>query len=187
MTNCTDGLFVVTGGPGSGKSTLLAALAARGVATSEEAGRAIIRQQARIGGAALPWGDPRLYAETMLAWEMRSHETALRRPGPVVFDRGVPDVIGYLRVVGLPVPEHMRRAAALHRYNRTVFIAPPWPAIFAQDAERRQTLEEAERTFEAMRETYEEYGYALIELPRAPVEDRAALVIEAIGSLIRSA
>ena len=38
----TDRLHVVTGGPGSGKSTLIDALAAAGVATSAEVGRAII-------------------------------------------------------------------------------------------------------------------------------------------------
>ncbi|HEY9579494.1 hypothetical protein [Sphingopyxis granuli] len=40
---------------------------------------------------------------------------------------------------GLPVPQHVRSAAALFRYNRRVFIAPPWRAIFGQDTERKQT------------------------------------------------
>ena len=65
-------------------------------------------------------------------------------PAPVIFDRGIPDVIGYLRLCGLPVPATVLKAAEQRRYARRVFIAPPWPAIFEQDAERKQTLAEAE-------------------------------------------
>ena len=68
-----------------------------GFATSPEAGRGIIRDQMAIGGSALPWQDQALFAELMLSWEMRSWQAALRRAGPVFFDRGVPDTLGYLQ------------------------------------------------------------------------------------------
>jgi predicted ATPase len=99
----------------------------------------------------------------------------------VFFDRGVPDVVGYLRLLGLPVPAHMDRAARTFRYNRRVFIAPPWAEIFRGDRERRQTFEEAVRTYEAMVATYRLYGYQLVELPRSSVEQRARFVVEHAG------
>lgn len=175
----TTSLIVITGGPGSGKSTLIDALARRGCATAaSEAGRAIIRDQAAIGGTALPWADRRLFAELMLSWEMRSHrEASALGSAAVFFDRGVPDVIGYLRVTGLPVPPHMDAAAHMMRYHPKVFIAPPWPEIYGGDTERKQTLEEAAATCEAMVETYTAYGYELIELPRVSVAERVAFVM----------
>ncbi len=173
--------FVITGGPGAGKSTLLDHLAREGVACCPEAGRGIIQAQAAVGGPALPWRDRRLFAEMMLGWEMRSHEAARGLPGPVLFDRGVPDVIGYLRLEGLPVPDHLLRAAARLRYHRRVFVAPPWPAIYRQDAERRQDPETARRTCDAMREAYAGLGYDLIDLPLAGVAERAAFVRDALG------
>jgi predicted ATPase len=176
-----DDFFVITGGPGAGKSALIAALEAEGFRCSAEAGRAIIRQQAAIGGRALPWVEPALFAELMLSWEMRAHAAMSERPGVAFFDRGVPDVIGYLRLLGSSVPPHMTRAAERHRYNRTVFVCPPWPEIFAQDEERRQTPEEAERTFDAMLRTYADCGYDLVEVPRAPVPERLAFVLRASG------
>ncbi len=145
-----DTYFVVTGGPGAGKSTLIDALEMAGFARSTEAGRAIIKDQVAIGGRALPWDDRALFSELQLAWEMRSYRMAKSHTGPVFFDRGVPDIVGYLRVVGLPVPAHLYRAAEHFRYHRRVFIAPPWAEIFAHDSERRQTMDEAERTYEAM-------------------------------------
>lgn len=177
----TDNLYVITGGPGSGKTTLIDALAGEGVRHMPEAGRAIIQDQLDIGGTALPWADRAAFATLMLAWEMRSYREALNASGPVIFDRGIPDVIGYLRLCGLPVPATALRAAEQRRYASRVFIAPPWTAIFGQDAERKQTLAEAEATYHAMVDAYSGLGYELVELPLAPVAERAKFVHEQIG------
>lgn len=176
-----DRFFVVTGGPGSGKTTLIQALAAQGISHMPEAGRAIIQDQVAIGGTALPWSDRLAFAELMLGWEMRSYREAQALAGPVLFDRGVPDVVGYLRLSGLPVPPHIERAASALRYHRRVLIAPPWPAIFTQDKERRQSLEEAEATCRAMVEVYAGLGYELVPLPLAPVPERIRFLRQIIG------
>jgi predicted ATPase len=173
--------FVLTGGPGSGKSTLLAALTARGIRTMPESGRAIIQDQVAIGGNALPWGDRLAFAELMLSWEMRSYREALMGDGPVVFDRGVPDVLAYVRLCGLSVPAHIERAAQVFRYHPRVFIASPWEEIFGKDAERKQSFEEAERTYRALADTYTELGYELIALPLASVDERVQFVLSTIG------
>jgi predicted ATPase len=174
--------FVVTGGPSSGKSTLIDALAGRGIHTMPEAGRAIIQDQVAIGGDALPWSDRRAFAELMLSWEMRSYRDALGLSGPVIFDRGVPDVLGYLRLCDLPIPAaHVEKAAQVFRYHHRVFIAPPWREIFALDAERKQSFEEAVATYELMKETYSALGYTLVPLPLSSVEERVQFVLAVIG------
>lgn len=172
-----DNLFVITGGPGAGKTTLIDALERAGHARSIEAGRAIIQQQVASGGNALPWQDRAAFAEQMLRWEIRSHQNAQHQSGLIFFDRGVPDVIGYLRLCRLPVPAHMEAAAADYRYNARVFIAPPWREIFSQDTERRQDFAEAERTYAALAAAYVQCGYELIELPKAPLAERVAFVL----------
>ena len=181
MSHDVAHLFVITGGPGSGKSTLIDALQRLGYTRSIEAGRAIIRQQMAIGGSALPWLDRAAFAELMLSWEMRSYAMLKEERGPTFFDRGIPDVIGYLELIGLPVLPPMLRAAELHRYNSRVFIAPPWPEIFSNDQERRQDFDEAIRTYEAVRRVYSRLGYDLIELPRATIEARIRFVLDEAG------
>lgn len=176
-----DRLFVITGGPGSGKSTLIEALAAHGLSYMPEAGRAIIQDQVARGGTALPWSDRLAFAELMLSWEIRSYRAAQELPGPVIFDRGVPDVVGYLRLTGLPVPPHIERAASSFRYHRRVFIAPPWQAIFTQDTERKQSIEEAEATYRAIVDVYTGLGYELLSLPLAPVSERVQFVRKIVG------
>lgn len=174
-------MFVITGGPGSGKSTLIEALAGHGICSMPEAGRAIIQDQLAIGGQALPWSDRSAFAELMLSWEIRSYRAALKLSGPVIFDRGVPDVLGYLRFSGLPIPSHVDHAARIFRYNQWVFVAPPWPEIFTPDEERKQSFEQAQATCEAMVETYSALGYDLIALPRDSVEERVRLVLSALA------
>jgi predicted ATPase len=173
--------FILTGGPGSGKSTLVEALRVAGYCGTVEAGRGIIQDQVAIGGRALPWVDPASFAELMLCWEMRSYHVARQEPGPVFFDRGLPDVAAYLALMKLPVPTHVYKAVESFRYNRQVFIAPPWQEIFQQDAERKQDFEEAVRTYEALCETYSKYGYELVEIPRAPIGTRVEFIMRKVG------
>lgn len=171
-----DHLFIVTGGPGSGKTSLIEALALEGLWHTPEAGRSIIQDQVAIGGNALPWIDRQAFAELMLTWDLRSYREASRRAGPVLCDRGIPDVLGYLALCGLDAPAHICRAAEIFRYNRTVFIAPHWPEIFIQDAERKQSMQEARVTHQVMTETYAALGYDLVPLPLASVSERVSFV-----------
>lgn len=175
----SDRFYIITGGPGSGKSTVIDALAERGISTVPEAGRAIIQDQVAIGGNALPWSDRGAFAELMLSWEMRSYRMALALSGPVIFDRGVPDVLGYLRLTGLPIPSHVEKAVEMFRYHRRVFIAPPWPEIFALDSERKQSFDEAQATYEVMVKTYSTLGYKLVELPLDSVVERVRFILAA--------
>jgi predicted ATPase len=180
-----DRFFVLTGGPGSGKSTLIEALHEAGFGRAVEAGRGIIQDQVAIEGRALPWNDPALFAELMLSWDMRSYRIAEQISVRVFFDRSVVDLAGYFRLIGLPVPEYVRRAAELFRYNRKVFIAPPWEEIFEQDRERKQDFAEAVRTYEAIVAAYGESGYHLVELPRVAIKERVRFVLQTIEVDIR--
>lgn len=176
--NTHDNFYIISGGPGSGKSSLLMALKDQGYTTMPEAGRTIIQNQVAIGGSALPWANRQAFAELMLGGELRSYHEAKGMAGPVFFDRGVPDVVGYLRVCGLNVPAHIATAAEKSRYNRRVFMAPPWREIFHEDEERKQTWAEAVATCEAMVSAYEALGYEIALLPLVSVAERAAFVRE---------
>lgn len=174
--------IIITGGPGSGKSSVIDELTKRGYWCSTEAGRAVIQDQVRIGGGALPWADQAAFAELMLCWEMRSWHEVEELTAPCFYDRGVPDVAGYLYLSELPTPKHLESAIAEFRYKHNVFIAPPWREIYVHDAERKQSFDVAVSTYHAMRETYQKYDYQLIELPRVSIEERADFILSEIGA-----
>ncbi|HEY0698855.1 MAG TPA: AAA family ATPase [Micromonospora sp.] len=171
-----DRFVVVTGGPGAGKTTLIEALGRAGVACVPEAGRAITQDQTTIGGQGLHRGDQVLFAELMLAWELRSYREAGQLSGTVFFDRGIPDLVGYHLLLGRPVPAHVTAAAERFRYHHRVFVAPPWPDIYQPDAERKQDFDVAVRTHDAIVAGYTLHGYELVTLPRADVDERVAFV-----------
>lgn len=164
-------LFVITGGPGSGKTTLIRELV-KSYTVKAESGRAVIQEQLEIAGQALPWINPLAFAEQMLAKDLCSYNEANNQQSTVIFDRGIPDICGYLITINREIPQPIKKAAESYLYNKNVFIAPYWPEIFEQDAERKQTLAEAKLTYEVMKEVYGQLGYALIQLPKAPIIER---------------
>lgn len=176
-----DRYYVITGGPGAGKTMLIEALRARGFACAGESARLILQNQQRIDGPAQHERDAALYAEIILARDMENHAVMEAASGPVFFDRGVPELVGYFAMMGLPVPAHFTRATEIFRYNTQVFLAPFWPGIYAHDSERKHSLAEARRSAEAAARIYPALGYRLTELPMASVEERVAFVLSAIG------
>ncbi len=174
----TDRFVVITGCSGGGKSTLLAELARRGFAVVPEAGRQIVREQDWTGGDALPWTAPARFAELAVSRCVQGLIGVAREPGPVFFDRSPIDQLAGLERLGLPVPAAVAGAAARCRYNGLVFVAPPWPEIFATDSERRHGLDEALAEIGPLRATYERLGYRLVDLPKTGVAARADFVLE---------
>jgi predicted ATPase len=160
---------VLTGAPGAGKTTLLDAAAAAGMRTSPEVARQLLQSP---GGMALRRSDPRGFAEAMIEAHAREYELHAKAPGPVVFDRGFPDVAGFLDVSGLSVPKAVDRACRLLRYAGPVLRAPAWAEIYVKDAERIQTLEEAIASDEAVTAAWKRYGYDVTALPLGGVAER---------------
>jgi len=185
MSTDPNRFIVITGGAGAGKTTLVERLAAAGYPVKGEAGRAIIQDQVAISGPALPWLDPLLFAELGLSWELQAYRDmsvrAAAGTGPVFFDRSVVELAGYYPMLGRPLPGHVRRAVQRYRHNLLVFIAPPWREIFCTDTERRQTFTEAEQGFEILSRTYPAYGYELVRLPLASVDERVDFVLDRVG------
>lgn len=173
-------LYVISGGPGAGKTTLLAALRQDGLMGVDEVSRQLIREQVALGSARVPWQDLAGFAELALARMVAQHRRAARHGGVTFFDRGIPDVLAYLAVAGLPVSPAHRAAAAAHRYQNPVLLAPPWPEIYVNDAERWQTFAEAETLYHALRATYRGLGYDVLELPRTSVAARVDFVRTAV-------
>lgn len=166
---------VVTGAPGSGKTTLLAEVVRLGIATGGEVARTILQAP---GGMELRAERPVGFALAMLEAQLASWDDATKHAGPVLFDRGFADIVGFLRLEQLSVPPQIDAACRSRRYEGPVFHAPPWREIYRQDAERIQSWEEAVESDAAVLAAWREYGYDPITLPLVDPEARAAFVIE---------
>lgn len=168
--------YIITGGPGVGKTTLLQALEKQQFTCMAEVARTIIQEQMEANGEALPWKDKRLYTQFMLNRSVESYERTSRNHREVVFfDRGILDTLCYARLINMNITEEMDRYGQYYRYNKKVFILPPWFEIYKQDNERKQNWEEAVQTYKTMVDTYQQYHYELIEVSKTTLNQRVDL------------
>jgi len=174
---------VITGGPGVGKTTLLKELESRGYPVVQEVARRLIREQQQIDGEALPWKNRDLYKKIMfdrsIAAFRQLDESNLNNQ-PVFFDRSFLDTLCYCRLIGAEISKEMKTYAENWTFNPTVFLLPPWEAIYQKDEQRKQDWEEATKTFVQMKETYLEFGYQPQEVPKMDVIHRTDFVLKAI-------
>lgn len=167
--------YVITGGPGSGKSTLVEELEKAGFSCSAEISREMIKAEVAKGSDCLPWLDiacfsDKVIAEMITAWSQHAGKSI------TFFDRGIPDVIAYLKLADLPVPQNYLSELSLHPYEKQVFILPPWKDIYVNDAERWQSFEEAEAIYRVIRATYTSLGFDLLELPKDTASRRVEFI-----------
>lgn len=171
-----SGKYIISGGPGAGKTTLIDELRRRGYTVSDEVSRKMIMQEVELGSDCLPWKDIACFSDKVLddmLIALGSSSSSLL----TFFDRGIPDIIAYLLVAGLPVPEKFHAALATQPYCKRVFILPPWEEIYVNDPERWQSYTEAMAISEVICSTYLSYSFELIIVPPAPLAERVDFVI----------
>jgi len=158
---------------------LLAELAASGYVTVEESARAIIAERLARGASRRP--DPLAFAEDILRRDIEKYRARPRTAQWVFFDRGIIDALGMLHEVSPLPPSQLDGMLAAYPFHPSVFVLPPWEAIYTKDAERDQSFEEAVHVHGKVVRWYRSCGYVLHEVPRLPVPQRAEHVIRILG------
>ena len=169
--------FVITGPPGSGKTPILRELERLGSHGVSEPAREIIAEQRRVHRKALYDTDPQLFCDLMLQRAIADYERLADVGEPVFFDRGIPDMVGYVELFGGDTTEAWD-ASRCYRYDDVVFVLPSWAEIYVTDADRRMTFESAKAFGDRVREVYETLGYTIVEVPRDMVPARARFITE---------
>ena len=166
--------FVFTGGGGTGKTTLIRHLQARGEIVVDENIRAVIREQVGANGSAVPWSDAKACCDLTTARDISDFDRHADETRRVFFDRGLMDMFGSN---GVPPSPELVAAIATHRYNRRVFVFPPWRDIYVVDAERREDWSRMEAVFQSIMSTLPELGYDPVVVPFGSIMQRAAFVL----------
>ncbi len=147
---------------------------------SEELSRQFIKEQIQTKGRLLPWVDRLGYSEEMLKRRVNQHEKT-SSSDLWFFDRGIPDLIAYIRKDKLSVPEIFYVSAKEYRYNHIVFLTPPWKDIYENDSERRETFEEAKKIHAEIVSTYLNLGYETHTVPKGTIDERVSWVLNLVG------
>ena len=168
---------VTTGGPATGKTTLITELNKLGYAVFPEAARSVIKQQITLSSDKVPWLDVSGFSQLVLNKQCHHFKMANNRLS--FFDRGIPDIIGYLNNANQPFFDSLINTAENYKYD-FVFILPPWKEIYKTDNERREDFFEAAKLFKAINDAYIRLGYQTIEVPKLTVKERIQFILDHI-------
>jgi predicted ATPase len=174
-------IIVIIGGPGTGKTSIIEKLIANGHCCYPEISRQVTLEAQKQGIEQLFLKNPLLFSELLLEGRKKQFESACNEPHEVVFlDRGIPDVLAYMHYIGDSYPSFFDTACREHIYTR-IFILPPWEEIYVSDRERYENFEQAKLIYNHLTETYQNYGYELVEVPKDSVDNRILFILDKIS------
>lgn len=171
--------IVITGGPGTGKSTIIDLLEEKGYTCHREVSREVIKQEMEKGTDHLPWENVSGFSNLVFDGQTSQYRKA--QEGTLNFyDRGIVDVIAYLKRDKLPT-DAIEPLVQHYKYASKVFVTPPWEDIYSTDNERREDFEAMNEIHNILVDLYKNFGYEVIEVPKGEAEERVNFILGQLG------
>ncbi len=174
--NFKNNYYILTGAPGSGKSTLINSLRKKDYICVDEPAREIIAEQKAIKGEGLYNKNKQLFLQLMLSRTMCRYNQYIDAAKPIVFDRGIPDIIGYAKLFELN-PQPCIKASQICKYNNKIFLLPSWREIYSNDEDRTMSFDDSVQFGNLIRQAYDDLGYNCIDVPLVSIEERVNFII----------
>jgi predicted ATPase len=167
--------ILLTGGPGFGKSSIITEFEHRGLVVFHEISRQIIQDSLAHNLRQTPWENISRFSELVEEGRIAQHRQG---DGLVAFyDRGLPDIAGFLLKDKQSITPRLDQLCNEFRYFHTVFITPPWEAIYQRDHERHEDFMSAIKVHKALEQVYTNLGYQLIPVPMGSIRQRADFIL----------
>lgn len=174
--------IVVTGGPSTGKTSVIQKLEEMEFSCMEEIIRAMTAKEKKEvvfkTNPIVSVTDPLKFNLKILGGRIEQYQLAKEKNDEIIFfDRGIPDVLAYMDCFGQYYGQEFKSACQLYRYD-FIFLMPPWREIHIEDEQRFETYEESLRIHDCLKNTYETFGYTLIEVPKLSIEKRIDFILQ---------
>lgn len=165
--------IIISGGPSSGKTTLIDELKRLGHICFDEVSREIIENQ-KINSSVKEFDfEQRVFDKRLEQYQRAKSATQF-------YDRSFIDGLAYMKMNQLEIPDSFHKASNDLRFYSTVFICPFWPQIFENDAQRLESIEQAQQIYNQLINVYSEFGYKIAILPLGNVDDRIKFILDRI-------
>ncbi len=183
--------IVITGGPGTGKTSLIKNLEEKGYFCFHEVIRDLTLEAKKQGDPKKFVSNPLAFVDDPLRFNQHLFEARLSHfkegnnlKGQIIFyDRGIPDVLAYMRYFEQPYPNDFIKVCREYRYDG-VIVLPPWEAIYATDEERLETFQEAKDIHSELLAMYAEFQYPPIMVPKGSIEARTEFILTKLGAAL---
>ncbi len=138
----------------------------------------IIRE--RINKGLSPRPAPEEFARHMFQMDYENFINHSDISDILFFDRSFLDSAFLLHQSGGKFFDKIRDILNTSRFNKKVFMAPPWKEIYTVDSERDQTYDESVVIYENLSHWYLTNGYEPVIIPRQSVEIRVKMILDEI-------
>ncbi len=162
--------ILISGAPGSGKTSIINELSNIGYRCHKEISREIIAHQIAVRGKITPWEDLQGFSKIVLEKRIAQFNDTIN--DIEFYDRGIIDIIAYMRKDDLKIKPDWIRIAKEYRYFNKVFITPPWKEIYHKDDQRMEDFNTSIRVHEFMVSTYKSFGYEVLLMPKVNISKR---------------
>ena len=182
--------IVITGGPSTGKTAVIQELERQGYHCMEEVVRKMTADKlleedstAFVTNPIISVSDPLKFNLNLLEQRIAQYISAEDSNEEIVFfDRGIPDVMGYMQCFGQQYGDTFEQAGKKLRYD-FVFLMPPWEDIHQVDTERFENFEESLQIDTCLASVYKNFGYDSIVVPKISVADRVNFILDRINKI----
>ena len=171
--------IIITGAPGTGKTSIINHLLNLGYSCSKEVSREIIKEEISSEGEVLPWINLAEFSKRVFSLRKKQYINAPEN-SLHFFDRGILDVISYMKTENLPISKYYQDECEKYKYNTTVFYTPIWKEIYKNDLQRKEDIYHAIAIEEALLDTYRSYGYCMKKIPKMSIKKRVDFIISKI-------
>jgi predicted ATPase len=172
--------ILLIGSPGSGKTSTLSDLKKRGHTCFQEISREIIKEAQKNGIQQLFLTNPEEFNNKILEGRINQFKASEKTATDYVFiDRGLPDIIAYNKYLNVKSSPEVIQACNEFIYDY-VFLFPAWEKIFKNDNERYESFEQALIIEEKLKETYNNYGYDIYEIPFGEIYERTNYILNIV-------
>lgn len=172
--------YVITGSASTGKTTIINELRNRGHVCHDELARPLIADLVSKKSSLVPWSDLNGFNDLLLEKFITQYETL---PDKVQFlDRGIPDIVGYLKASNIKIRLKYDCAVHNYKYNKKVFFTEPWREIYGTDSERKESFETNMRISNCLKDAYIIAGYDIYIVPKLPINERVDFILNNISN-----
>lgn len=179
--------IVITGGPGTGKTSVIKELENRDFFCFHEVIREITHKAKEAIGSTNFDTNPIALVDDSLSFNKKILDGRIQHYkdaenidlSVVFFDRGIPDVLGYMDFFKQSYDSSFTKPCRKYVYD-IIFTLPPWEEIYIQDNERFESYEEALQIHLFLEKVYEQFGYQLVSVPFGTISERVDFILNTI-------
>ena len=172
--------IIITGGPGTGKTSLIEELKKNNFKCFDEISRGITLKYRKKGIEQLFLSDPNLFSQELLNGRIQQFNKSINLQADCVFfDRGIPDIIAYLNFKKVDLSKKILESVDKYKYDM-IFLLEPWEDIYSSDIIRYESFDQVITIDSYIKNTYKEFGYNPIIVPKDNIKNRVDFVINSL-------